>query len=106
MSTVHLTSENFKETVEKKGMIALVDFYADWCGPCKMFAPIFEEISNEITDVVFAKVNVDNEEILAMRYNVMSIPTVILFKDGEPIHTTVGLAGKPKIIEMINLVKN
>ena len=106
MSTIHLTSENFEEIVGKKGTIALVDFYADWCGPCKMFAPVFEETSNEITDVVFAKVNVDNEEILAMRYDVMSIPTVVLFKDGEPIRTNVGLAGKAKLIEMINLAKN
>ncbi len=101
MSVVHLTSENFSETVEKEGVTAVVDFYADWCGPCKMFAPVFEELAEENADAVFAKINVDNEEGLATKYGVMSIPTVVVLKDGVEIGRNVGLAGKQKILDMI-----
>ncbi len=102
MSVVHLTSKNFSETVEKEGVTAVVDFYADWCGPCKMFAPVFEELATEVSDAVFCKVNVDNEEELAQRFGVMSIPTVIVLKDGKQVAQNVGLAGKQKILAMIN----
>jgi len=105
MSILHLTSENFKETVEKDGVIAVVDFYADWCGPCKMFAPVFEELAGENSDAVFAKVNVDNEEDIAIKYGVMSIPTVVVLKNGNEIARNVGLAGKQKICDMINMAK-
>ena len=102
MSVVHLTSKNFSETVEKEGVTAVVDFYADWCGPCKMFAPVFEELATEVSDAVFCKVNVDNEEELAQRFGVMSIPTVIVLKDGKQVAQNVGLAGKQNILAMIN----
>lgn len=105
MSILHLTSGNFKETIEKDGVIAVVDFYADWCGPCKMFAPVFEELAEENTDAIFAKINVDNEENIAIKYGVMSIPTVIVLKDGKEISRNVGLAGKQKMIDMINMAK-
>lgn len=102
MSVVHLTSENFSETVEKEGVVAVIDFYADWCGPCKMFAPVFEELAQENDTAVFAKVNVDNEESIAIKYGVMSIPTVVVLKDGVEIARNVGLAGKQKILDMIS----
>ncbi|MBQ8141317.1 MAG: thioredoxin [Clostridia bacterium] len=105
MSIVHLTRENFEETVAQ-GEIAVVDFYADWCGPCKMFAPVFEELSGELSDVVFGKLNVDNEEELAAKYGVMSIPTVIVFKNGEPASSSIGLIGKQKLSDMIALAKS
>ena len=101
MSVVHLTSENFSEIVEKEGTTVVVDFYADWCGPCKMFAPVFEELAAENNDAVFAKINVDNEESLAIKYGVMSIPTIIVLKDGVEVARNVGLAGKQKILDMI-----
>lgn len=102
MSIVHLNSGNFKETVEREGVKAAVDFYADWCGPCKMFAPIFEGLSEERDDVIFAKVNVDDAEDLAVRFGVMSIPTVIIFKDGVPTSVQTGVVGKAKLSELID----
>ena len=102
MSVIHLTSANFADTVEKEGVTAVIDFYADWCGPCKMFAPVFEELAAEVNDAVFCKVNVDNEEALARKFGVMSIPTVIVLKDGNQVAQNVGVAGKQKILAMIN----
>ncbi|MBO5416141.1 MAG: thioredoxin [Clostridia bacterium] len=99
---VKLTNENFDSEIVKDGVVAVVDFYADWCGPCKMFAPVFEELANERTDVVCGKVNVDEAPALAQRFGVMSIPTVIVFKNGEQTAQNVGLAGKAKIIAMID----
>ncbi|MBW6431764.1 thioredoxin, partial [Patescibacteria group bacterium] len=83
MSVVILDDKNFsKEVLEHKGSV-VVDFYADWCGPCKMMAPIFEEAAAESKDVKFGKLNVDTARDMAMKYGVMSIPTLIVFKDGE-----------------------
>lgn len=102
MSVIHLTSNNYAETVEKESVTAVIDFYADWCGPCKMFAPVFEELASEVSDVVFCKVNVDNEEELARKFGVMSIPTIVVLKDGKQTAQNVGLAPKQKILAMIN----
>ena len=99
---VKLTAENFDAEIMKDGVTAIVDFYADWCGPCKMFAPVFEQLADETEGVVFAKINVDEAEILAIRFGVMSIPTVIAFKNGSETARNVGLAGKQKLIDMIN----
>ena len=107
MGILHLTKETFAEKVLNEGGLAVVDFWADWCGPCKMFSPIFEKAANDCTkDAKFFKINIDEAEEIADKYKVMSIPTVVLFKDGEPIRTNVGLAGKAKLIELINLAKN
>lgn len=93
-------NNNFKEEVlEYKGKV-LVDFYADWCGPCKMLSPVLEEISKEV-DTKICKVNVDNNQELAMEYRVMSIPTLIVFKDGKKELVSVGLKSKEEILEMI-----
>jgi thioredoxin 1 len=93
MSILHLTSDNFDDTISK-GQV-LVDFWADWCGPCKMLAPIFEELAAESTgQVSIAKVDIDKEPALAARYNVMSIPTVILFNDGLESKRFVGVQPK------------
>ncbi|MBO5414642.1 MAG: thioredoxin [Bacilli bacterium] len=93
-------NNNFKEEVlDYKGTV-LVDFYADWCGPCKMLSPVLEEISNE-TDIKICKVNVDENQALAMEYKVMSIPTLIVFKDGKKELVSVGLKSKEEILEMI-----
>ena len=100
MSIIHLESENFNDLIGKG--LTLVDFYADWCGPCKMLSPIIEELSNEVNDVKIIKVNIDEHSEIAQMYGVMSIPTLILFKDGKEINTNVGFIPKDEIIEFIN----
>ncbi|HEY8529140.1 MAG TPA: thioredoxin [Paenibacillaceae bacterium] len=88
-----LTKENFQKTVEQG--VSLVDFWAPWCGPCRMQEPIIEELAREMGDrATIAKLNVDDEPELASRYGVMSIPTLILFKDGQPVDKLVGLQSK------------
>ena len=96
-----LNSENFKNEVLDKS-IALVDFYADWCGPCKMVAPIIEEIANERSDISVGKINVDESVGIAMEYNVVSIPTMIIFKDGKEASRIVGYTPKEEILEALN----
>ena len=95
-----IINNNFKEEVlDYKGTV-LVDFYADWCGPCKMLSPVLEEISNE-TDIKICKVTVDENQALAIEYKVMSIPTLIVFKEGKKELVSVGLKSKEEILEMI-----
>ena len=91
--------DNFQELI-KEGLI-LVDFYADWCGPCKMIAPIIEEIANERTDITVGKVNVDNDAEIAIKYGVSSIPTLIVFKDGKETDRVVGFRQKGDILAML-----
>ena len=92
MSIVHLNSENFEaETIDG---IVLVDFGAEWCGPCRMLGPIFEELSGEIEQVKFAKVDITECEGIAQKFGVMSIPTIILFKDGKEEDRMMGLIPK------------
>ncbi len=83
----------------------LVDFYADWCGPCKMLGPILEEVSHEYPDVDFIKINVDNEQELAAEYRIMSIPAVFMFKDGEMVGKTGGLQPKEAIKNFIDMYR-
>ena len=83
-----------------KGTV-FVDFYADWCGPCKMMGPIVEEVEKELTDISFIKVNVDNAEEIAMRYGIMSIPTFFLFKEGQLNKKMVGGHSKQEVVNFI-----
>jgi thioredoxin 1 len=95
MTTVHVTDASFKDDVLDAGMPVLVDFWADWCGPCKMIAPALEEISNElIGKVKIVKINIDENPDAPGKYGVRGIPTMILFKDGAPAATKVGAAPK------------
>ena len=87
-----VNKQEFLETI-KEGY-TLVDFYADWCGPCKMLGPVLEELDSEYLDVTFVKVNVDNEEELAAKYGIMSIPAVFVIKDGETVAKTGGMQPK------------
>jgi thioredoxin 1 len=99
---MHLNDSNFKEEI-KSDLPVVVDFFAEWCGPCKMLAPVFEELSNEYQDrVKFAKVNIDSASTTAQQYNVMSIPTIIIFKDGRNVDQTVGFIGKDSLKEKID----
>lgn len=97
-----LNEENFENEVLKAEGTVLVDFYADWCGPCKMMAPVIEEMSNEKTNVKFGKVNVDDNQNLAEQYDIMSIPTIMIFKTGRPVRKFVGVTPKGQILESIN----
>lgn len=99
---INLTSENFDEIVLQNEKPVLVDFWAAWCGPCKMLAPIVEEIAKERTDIVVGKVNVDEEPTLALKYKVASIPTVIIFKNGEITNTNIGFVSKEELLSLLN----
>lgn len=101
MAALHLTTANFrKEILEYEGT-AMVDFWASWCGPCQMVGPVIEEISNEVKDVKVCKVNVDEQPDLAGKYNVMSIPTIIIFKNGEPTTVSVGAKQKAELLALL-----
>ena len=97
-----LSDSTFDETVASDGTPVLVDFWAEWCGPCKMIAPILEEIANEQGEALqVAKLNVDEAGDIARRFEVMSIPTLILFKDGEPVKRIVGAKPKQALLDDI-----
>ena len=98
MAEVKLTTDNFKAEVLESDIPVLVDFWAVWCGPCKMVAPVVAEIAEEYEGKVkVGKVNIDEEQMLAMQYNITAIPTLILFKNGEPAQQMVGLRSKAEI---------
>ena len=91
------TDASFENDVLKAEGPVLVDFWAPWCGPCKMLSPIIDEVAEELTDVKVCKVNTDDAEDIAVRYKVMSIPTLILFKDGQQVKSSVGVLSKSEI---------
>ncbi len=105
MAAVHFSDTDFGEKVLKSSLPVLVDFYADWCGPCRMAAPIIDELSETYKDkVLIGKLNVDNDPGTASSYGVMSIPTVIMFKDGKEVERKVGFGGRSSYEEMIKKV--
>ena len=93
---IELTSENFNQEMQNNDLL-LVDFWAEWCGPCKSMHPIFTRMAKKYKRVRFARVNVDNSQDIAMKYGVQSIPTFIMFKNGEIANTMVGAVGEPGI---------
>ncbi|MFV0379441.1 MAG: thioredoxin [Anaerorhabdus sp.] len=101
MAIIHLTKENFDDEVLNSKQPVLVDFFAEWCGPCKMLGPILEEISKEDHDFKIAKIDVDDQPELAQKFGVISIPTIISFKDGKVLKTEVGFKPKQALIDMI-----
>lgn len=101
MSVIKLELSNFHEKVLNNSGVVLVDFYADWCGPCKMVAPIVAEIAEECPDITVGKINVDDSPELAQQYGVMSIPTLIVFKEGKPASQIVGYRPKESIVAML-----
>ncbi len=101
MNVLELTEATFDEEVLKSDKPVLVDFNADWCGPCQMLKPTVEQIASETDAVKIASVNIDDNDDLAYRYNVSSIPCLVLFKNGEEVKRCVGLRPKPEILKMI-----
>ena len=100
MKPIELTSENFNQTISSSQPV-LVDFWAVWCGPCRMLSPIVDEIAEEGGDFIVAKVNVDNEPEIANKYGISAIPTLLVFKNGNVINKSVGVLSKAEILEML-----
>ena len=101
MPPITLTQENFqREVLEAKGTV-LVDFWAAWCGPCQMLSPVVDEVAEEAQGIKVGKVNIDEQPDLAAQFNVMSIPTLVLFKDGKATEQSVGVVPKAAILEMV-----
>ncbi|MEK6908671.1 MAG: thioredoxin [Nanoarchaeota archaeon] len=98
-----LDSKNFDAVISKGSTI--VDFYADWCGPCKIMAPAFEKASTKVSSVKFAKLNVDGAQDIAIRYGVMSIPSTIAFKNGQAVDMRVGALSENDIVKMAEKIK-
>ena len=102
MAALHVTSENFENEVLKSDIPVLVDFWAAWCGPCKMLLPVVEGLAEEVTDAKICKVNVDEQPGLAEQFGVMTIPTLIVFKEGKVAQKSVGVISKEQILKLIH----
>ena len=97
-----VTGQTFKKEVLESEKTVLIDFYADWCGPCKILSPIIKEIAEETEKVKVVQIDVDEEEELAMEYGIMSIPTMVVIKDGEEVERRIGVMKKEAILEMLS----
>ena len=104
MEVKFLSDVNFAETI-KANEIVLIDFYASWCGPCKMLSPILEQVAKERPNILIGKVNIDFEQIVSKEYNVWTIPTIIIFKNGKEYLRTLGFKTKEMLLELIDSVK-
>lgn len=101
MEVLNVTSTNFEEEVLKSEKTVIIDFYADWCGPCKMFSPIIESVAKKNENIKVVKVNVDEAQDLAIKYQVASIPTVVVIKNGEVANRSVGLMSESELLELV-----
>lgn len=103
MSVVNLTRNNFKTEVMQCDKTVLIDFWAEWCGPCRMMSPIVDEVADTVSDVKVCKVNVDEASDLASMFGIESIPTLIVIKNGQTVNKSIGLISKDKVLELINV---
>ena len=101
MAVIKLTHENFEEVAKNSTVPVVIDFWAPWCGPCRMLGPVIDEIAKEKSDIKVCKVNVDEEEELAKMFGVMSIPTVVLMEGGEVVRTSIGFKPKAEMLAFI-----
>ena len=101
MSVITITKENFDQQVLQSTKPVLLDLWASWCGPCRMLSPVVDEIAQENDTIAVGKVNVDEQPELASQFGVMSIPTLMVFKDGKAVNTSVGVVPKAKILSML-----
>ncbi len=102
MAVIKITSKNFEEEVSKSELPVLLDFWASWCGPCRMVSPIVDEVANELEGKAkVGKINVDEEQELAQAFSIMSIPTLVVINNGKLVNQSVGVRSKQEIIEMI-----
>ena len=102
MSVVKLTSANFEQEVLKADKKVLIDFYADWCGPCRMLSPVVDELAEEMPEIKVCKVNVDDEPVLAMRYKAMTIPMLVVVENGQVVTTSVGAKPKAAVKKLLD----
>lgn len=103
MSALTITKENFESEVMNSDKPVLLDFWASWCGPCKMVSPVIDEIAGEVTNAKVGKINVDEQPELASKFKVMSIPTLAVIKGGKVVNTSVGAKHKSAILSMLNI---
>lgn len=101
MATVKISEKNFEELVLKSEKTVLLDFYADWCGPCKMLAPVLESLADENPDIVVGKINVDDEGGLASAFKVSAIPTLVVMKNGQAVDKQMGFMSKSELLKML-----
>ncbi len=102
MAVININKENFEKEVLQSAVPVLVDFWADWCGPCRMVGPILDEIAQERTDIKICKVNVDEQQALANRYQIMTIPTLMVVKNGEIVNKAAGARPKEQILALLD----
>ena len=103
MKAMTITKENFEEEVKNSSVPVLLDFWAGWCGPCKMVGPVIDEIAGEIQNAKVGKINVDEQPELASAFKVMSIPTLVVMKDGKIVKSTVGVKPKEASLDMLRV---
>lgn len=105
MASIELTAENFEQTVTTPGIL-ICDWFADWCGPCKQFAPVFDASSDKHSDIVFGKINTEEQQQLAANARIRSIPTIMAFRDGILVHSQAGALSASQLEELIESVRN
>lgn len=98
---IKITNENFEQEILKSDKTVLIDFYADWCAPCKMLSPIIEQVAEENNDIKVVKINVDELQDIAIKYEVMSIPTLVVIKNGQEVNRSIGFVSKSQILDLV-----
>lgn len=101
MAMIEITQHNYEEEVLQTDMPVIIDFWATWCGPCQMLLPVVEQLAEEVNDIKICKVNVDEQQDLAMKFRVMSVPTLVVMKDGKETNRSIGVISKEEILSLV-----